>query len=179
MPLSVELWTAVFSGLTLVVFIVTAIAGVIQLHHLRSNTSLEGLMAVQRDWQQPHLQEWIQYVRRDLAEKLKDPAYREEYLHPPVDRTRHPELHVCDYYEQTGTYLKYGLIDRDAYLDIGCTTIVTLWSAVWPAVETIRTARGPSVYENFEYLAVISKQWIQKYPNGAYPANLPRWKATS
>ena len=101
MSLSVEVLTAVFSGLTLLVFIVTAIAGVVQLHHLRSNTSLEGLMTVQRDWQQPHLQEWIQYVWRELPEKLKDPAYREEYLHSPVDRERHPELHVCDYYEQT------------------------------------------------------------------------------
>lgn len=177
--MTIEILTAVFSGLTLVVFIITAIAGVVQLHHLRSNTSLDGLMAVQRDWQQEQFQMWIGYLHRELPGKLTDPAYLEDYRNPPIDRRVHPELHVCDYYEQTGTYIKYGLIDRTAYLDIASSTIVTLWSAVWPAIRIMREPRGPAPYENFEYLAVISKQWMERHPGGAYPANLPRWESMS
>jgi hypothetical protein len=174
--LNAEILNAIFSGLTLVVFVVTAIAAVVQLRHLRSNTSLQGLTMVLQDWQKPEMQAWIRYVRLELPEKLKDPAFCDEFRGAARrDRTRHPELHVCDYWEQCGTYIKYGMIDRLTFLDSSCTTIVTLWQCVYPAVVIMRERGGPSVYENFEFLAVLSKQWIAAHPNGAYPANMPRW----
>jgi hypothetical protein len=174
--LNAEILNAIFSGLTLVVFIVTAIAAVVQLRHLRSNTSLQGLTMVLQDWQKPEMQAWISYVRLELPEKLKDPAFREEYRRSGRDRARHPELNVCDYWEQCGTYIKYGMIDRLTFLDSSCTTIVRLWQCVYPAIVILRERGGPSVYENFEFLAVLSQQWIDAHPNGAYPANMPRWE---
>jgi hypothetical protein len=173
--MNAEVLNAIFSGLTLVVFIVTAIAAIVQLRHLRSNTSLQGLTTVLQDWQKPEMQAWIRYVSLELPEKLKDPAFCDEFRAPRRDRTRHPELHVCDYWEQCGTYVKYGLIDRAALLDSSSTTIVRLWSKVYPAIVILRERGGPAVYENFEYLAVLSKQWIAAHPNGTYPANMPRW----
>jgi hypothetical protein len=169
-----EVLNAIFSGLTLVVFVVTAIAAIVQLRHLRSNTSLQGLTMVLQDWQKPEMQAWIRYVRVELPEKLKDPKFCDEFRRR-LDRVHHPELHVCDYWEQCGTYIKYGMIDRVTFLDSSCTTIVRLWESIYPAIAIMRERGGPSVYENFEYLAVLSKQWINSHPNGAYPANMPRW----
>jgi hypothetical protein len=169
-----EVLNAIFSGLTLVVFIVTAVAAIVQLRHLRSNTSLQGLTMVLQDWQKPEMQAWIRYVRLELPEKLKDPTFCDEFRRR-LDRVHHPELHVCDYWEQCGTYIKYGMIDRLTFLDSSCATIVRLWESIYPAIVIMRERGGPSVYENFEYLAVLSKQWIDAHPNGAYPANMPRW----
>jgi hypothetical protein len=170
-----EVLSAIFSGLTLLVFVVTAIAAIVQLRHLRSNTSLQGLTMVLQDWQKPEMQAWIRYIRRELPEKLKDPAFLEEFQ-GPMDRLSHPELHVCDYWEQCGTYLKYGLIDRETFLDSGGATIMSLWSILFPAIAKMRETRGLATYENFEYLAVLGKQWNDAHPNGAYPADLPRWQ---
>ena len=172
--MNAEVLNAIFSGLTLVVFVVTAIAAIVQLRHLRSNTSLQGLTMVLQDWQKPEMQAWIRYVRVELPEKLKDPKFCDEFRRR-LDRVHHPELHVCDYWEQCGTYIKYGMIDRVTFLDSSCTTIVRLWESIYPAIAIMRERGGPSVYENFEYLAVLSKQWINSHPNGAYPANMPRW----
>ena len=129
---------------------------------------------VLQDWQKPEMQAWIRYVRVELPEKLKDPKFCDEFRRR-LDRVHHPELHVCDYWEQCGTYIKYGMIDRVTFLDSSCTTIVRLWESIYPAIAIMRERGGPSVYENFEYLAVLSKQWINSHPNGAYPANMPRW----
>jgi hypothetical protein len=80
-------------------------------------------------------------------------------------------------------YLKYGMIDRTAYLDVSSGTIVRLWETVWPVVRARREVIGGSfkhaLYENFEYLAVISRQWIERHPAGAYPKGTPRWQDVS
>ncbi len=176
--MSPDFWTAVFSGLTLVVFVLTAIVGVIQLRHLRVANSLTGLVTILQDWQKPEMQSWVSYVRGELREHLKDPAYLEKLAKPgPILRSEHPEFHICDYYEQVGSYVKYQMIDREAYLDVSSFPIVAMWESLWPVVAAMREKRKTeSLYENFEYLAVISRQFNDRYPNGTYPPNLPRWR---
>ena len=44
------------------------------------------------------------------------------------------------------------------------------------AIDVLRSHRGASAYENFEYLAVRATQWERRHPTGAYPAGLPRMK---
>ncbi len=173
-----DFWTAVFSGLTLVVFVLTAIVGVIQLRHLRMANSLTGLVTILQDWQKPEVQRWVSFVRIELREQLKDPSYLEKLAKPgPILRSEHPELNLCDYYEQVGSYVKYQMIDREAYLDVSSVAIVAMWEVLWPLIEVMRKRRKTeNVYENFEYLAVIGRRFNEKYPNGTYPRSLPRWR---
>jgi hypothetical protein len=140
--------------------------------------SLTGLVTILQDWQKPEMQSWVSYVRNELRERLKDVSYLDNIAKPgPVLRSEHPEFHICDYYEQVGSYVKYGMIDREAYLDVGCVPIVAMWEVLWPLIDVMRKKRKTErVYENFEYLAVISRQFIEKYPNGTYPRTLPRWR---
>jgi len=45
-----------------------------------------------------------------MQTKIKDPAFLAEYDASEVDCSRHPELYACDWLEQIGSYLKYGLL---------------------------------------------------------------------
>ena len=58
---------------------------------------------------EPQFREWRLYIGGELQTRLRDPAFLAEYDAPEVDRSRHPELYACDWMEQIGSYLKYGL----------------------------------------------------------------------
>jgi len=43
------------------------------------------------------MQAWVRFVRKELPERLKDPAYLESLDAGLADRTGHAWLHLCDY----------------------------------------------------------------------------------
>ncbi|HEY4441059.1 MAG TPA: hypothetical protein VGN14_11440 [Candidatus Elarobacter sp.] len=174
MTIDLGLWNAVVSTVTLIVIAATAFIGLRQVRHLRGQNSLTALLQVLEDWRDPQLTAWVAYVRNELPERLKDPAYLAE-LEGTVDRGRHPELNVCDWYEQLGSYVKFGLLDERTTLDVACGPVVHLWERIEPCIERMRLTRGPSLYENFEYLAVRAVLYSRAHPHGTYPATTPRF----
>jgi len=176
--MTLELWNTLFSAATFVVIAITAIAATIQLRHLRASNQLSAFVTMLEDWQKPDMQSWVQYVRGgELAEKLKDPAYVDSLPATRADRVLHPWLHICDYFEQLGSYVKYDLIDKSSYLDVSSTIVRSLYERIEPCIEKLReAAENVAIYENFEYLAVQSVLWIKSHPSGAYPVRVPRFK---
>lgn len=172
--MSFELWSTVFAGATFLVIAATAIAALIQLRHLRASNQLNGLLTMLRLWHDPQMQQWFDFVRDDLEGKMKDAQFRDDLRRPYIDRRKHIELHVCDYWEQVGSYIKYGLLDQQSFLDVTCSTINSFWQLLWPVINIMRETRGPSLYDNFEYIAVCGRLWIAKNPRGAYPRGVPR-----
>lgn len=173
MPL--EALNTLFAGLTFAVIAVTAIAATIQLRHLRSSTQITALIRLLEDWKQPEFQSWTQFVRRELPSRVQDPEFMKSLLDPRPDRTIHPELHICDYFEQLGSYFKYRMLDLNSYLDVASFTISDLYRNAKPCIDKMREVRGDTLYENFEYLAVQCQLWNQRHPRGAYPRGLPRF----
>ena len=170
-----EGWSALFAGATFVVIAATAVAALIQLRHLRASNQLNALLTVMRLWQSPELQEQIGYARGELQKKIHDPAYLAEFAtRNSVSRSEHRELLVCDLWEQVGAFMKHGLMDERSLLDVAAPQIYGSWDSLEPVLNSMRAAIGPSVYENFEYAAVRARLWVQKYPDGFYPANTPR-----
>lgn len=139
-------------------------------------TPFNAELAILKDWSDPHFRDWRYYIAGELQAKLKDPAFLAEYDAPEVDRSRHPELYACDWLEQIGSYLKYGLFDADVLLDVTSTSINRLWNQLAPAIERMRATRGESLYENFEYWAAKGRLWAKANPGGAYPKNMPRMR---
>jgi hypothetical protein len=174
--MSIDKWALLLNAVTLLVITATAIAALIQLHHLRAQNTLNAELAILKDWNDPHFREWRRYIAGELQRKLKDPAFLAEYDTPEVDRSRHPELYACDWLEQIGSYLKYGLFDADVLLDVTATSINRLWNQLAPAIERMRVTRGESLYENFEYWAARGRLWAKANPAGAYPKNIPRMR---
>jgi hypothetical protein len=170
-----EFWNTVFSGFTLAVVAAAAVAAIVQLRHLRASNQLSALLAVLQTWQDGKFQEWMEFVRNDLPERVKDPTFLEGLRDPMGERGDHPELRVCDWFEQVGSYMKQGLLDERLFLDLISGNAVRYWTRLWPVIRILRERMGPALYENFEYLAVRSSLWNKKFPNGLYPRGMPRF----
>jgi hypothetical protein len=164
----------IFAALTLVVVAAAAVAALIQLRHLRASNQLNGLLTVLETWQNAQFQEWMEFVRDELPAKLTDPVFMDGLRARPINRRTHPEMHVCDWYEQVGSYMKNGLLDERSFLDIISANANEYWTSLWPVIAILRERRGPSAYENFEYLAARGRLWNKKFPDGDYPRGTPR-----
>ena len=151
--MSIDKWSLLTNAVTLLVITATALAALIQLRHLRAQNTLNAELAILKDWNDPQFRQWRLYIAGEMQTKIKDLAFLAEYDTPEVDRSRHPELYACDWLEQIGSYLKYGLLDADVLLDVTSTSINRLWNQLAPAIERMRDTRGDGLYENFEYWA--------------------------
>jgi hypothetical protein len=158
---------------TFVVITSTAIAALVQLRHLRQSNQLSGLLSVLELFQEPHFHELIDYVRTDLATRMEDPAFRAGLTKVPVDRREHPEFHLCELYEEIGSYVRGGLIDEKLFLLGHWYNVILYWKLLEPSIAIGRRIR-PSIFENFEYLAARAQAWSDSHPHGNYPASTPR-----
>ena len=167
------LWNAVVSTVTLLVVAGTAFAALRQIRHLRAQTTLAGLLKVLDDWRDPEFRRTMSYVQHELQEKLQDPAFLEEFDHP-VDPVKHPELAICAWFEQIGSYMKHGLLDERVMLDVASSSTNNMWHALEPVVERMRRTRSKALWENFEYMAARGVLFERAHPNGCYPRDTPR-----
>lgn len=170
--MSLELLNTAFAGGTLLVITATAIAATIQLRHLRASNQLVALTTMLADWQRPQLQEWLRFVRWELADRLKDPEFVKSFEKP--DRTKHPELLLADYFELVGACMKYRLLEKASFIDATAGPIISAYRAMQPVIAIMRESDSRS-YENFEYLATECKLWADRHASGTYPKNLPRF----
>jgi hypothetical protein len=173
------MWNALVSTLTLIVVATAAIAAFRQLRHIRGQTSLAGLLKVQGDWRDPEFQALLTYVRSELPAKIAEPGFLDDLDSSPIDRVKHRELEICDWYEQMGSYLKYGLIDEDVVMDVSSSSCNAAWAAIEPVIARMRRTRGDSLYENFEYMAARGVLFQRAHPTGTYPKDTPRMSAFS
>ena len=171
--MTVELWSTIFAGATFVVIAATAIAALIQLRHLRITNQLSGLISVLELFQQPHIHDLINFIRKELPVKMQSDDFRAGLRKIPVDRIQHPELHLCEMYEEIGSYVRSGLIDEELFLRAHWYNVGLYWQLLQPAITVVRSTR-PYVFENFEYLAARAQSWSNRHPEGNYPKDMPR-----
>ena len=174
MTADLALWNAFVSTATLIVVAVAAIGAFRQIRQLRAQTSLAGFLKILEDWRDPEFKRDLDFVRLELPRKLEEPGFLEDYERRGIDRMKHPELNVCDWYEQLGSYLKYGLLDEGVMLDVSASSSNTMWKALEPVIVRMRRTRGDALYENFEYFAVRGALFQRSHPDGCYPRNTPR-----
>jgi hypothetical protein len=168
-----ELINTYASLATLVVIAVTAVAAMIQLRHIRHSNQLESIIALRELRNSTSLDEAHMFVVNDLERAMQDPQFRADLEGARLqDRAVHKELLVCDYFEQIGGYIKLGLISADVFLEYG--NPERYWNLCAPALELYRRNRGPSTYENFEYLTVLAQDWDERHPDGNYPPGVRR-----
>ena len=171
--MSVEAWNAVASVGTFLVISATAIIALGQLRHIRLANQLSGLRSTFDMLQDPSVRELVNFVRHDLAERMKDGAFRSSLLETPIDRRTHPELYLCDMYNHVGSFVRSGLIDEDIYLQTEWYNVSLYWGLLKEPIALGRKNR-PYIFENFEWLASRAARWQSAHPHGDYPADEPR-----
>jgi hypothetical protein len=177
--MSLELWNTVATVGTFLVITATALAAIVQLRHMRGSNQITVLTELRAAQQTPEFLKAVHYVYSELPSKLQDPAFRHQ-LANRVARTvenneqiSYVEI-VGDYYENVGVLAKTGLVDRRLLLDIHAAVVLDAWSALLDVTAILREHYGRSIYENFEYLAVLSQDWTAAHPDGSYPENVRR-----
>ena len=176
--MSPEWLTAIGTIGTFVVIAASAIAALMQLRHMRATNQLSAITELFEDLESPAFQEARRFVNRQLPELLEDPENRRLALERPIPAKFEQARMIFGFFENVGTLVKRGIVDADLLCDLWSPIIVSTWDRLssW-ALSSRAVHHNPSLYENFEYLAVTAKQWMEKHPSGAYPRHTPRSRA--
>ncbi len=169
---AVTAWAAVG---TLVVIGASAVAALIQLQHMRAGNQLEALLSLERDFRAPEMQAALRFLQEHLCERMEDPRYRAELATIGfIDSTQHPELIVCNWFNEIGVLLKHRLVTEDTFMDLFARLIVFCWRNAAPAIAVMRRTRGDFQYHDFEYLSTRAQEWLSRNPHGTFPGRMVR-----
>jgi hypothetical protein len=159
---------------TFLVIAATAIAAVVQLHHLRDQNQLTGLLTVLARVEDPQFNEWVDAARELLRMRLPDPSYRRAVMDGTFERKNNPWLNLGNSYDWVGSLVKHRLIPEESLLDVYSGRVTQAWKIVEGILPLIRSNGGPGVWENFEFLVVRAREWQRVHADGAYPKGVQR-----
>jgi hypothetical protein len=172
--------TAISSIGTFIVILATAITAIIQLRHLRGSNQISALTECREIIESPEFHAARAFIQNELPALLKEPETRTRLERRVLDPQLQPINFVGNFFENMGAFVKYGIIDRPIALDMWSGVILTSWSSLSPVVMLRRRAFGTqALLENFEYLAVLSEDFIAKNPEGVYPKGVRRMPPTT
>jgi hypothetical protein len=172
--MSLEIVNTVASLGTFIVIALTAVAATVQLRHLRASNQLTGLLTVLARVENPTFNEWADASRRVLPKSIEDPEFRKAVQDSTFERHNNPWLNLANSYEWFGSLVKHGLIPYEEVMDVYAGRILQAWAIVEDIVAISRRRDGSGVWENFEYLVVLARDWNVQHPNGYYPKNTKR-----
>ena len=169
MPL--EVWNTVATVGSFLVISATALAALVQLRHMRGGNQIAVLTELRASQQTPEFLTAVHYVYSELPEKMKDPAFRYQLANRTARTAENNQQisyaeTVGDFYENMGVFAKTGLVDCRLLMDIHSAIVLDAWNALADVTAALRAHYGRAIYENFEYLAVLSQNWIAAHPEG-------------
>jgi len=145
----------------------------VQLKHIRSSNQIAILNEFRQAVNDPAYVEAIQFVL-DLDAKLEDPAFRAQLEVIPLSASGlAPLFRTTRPFENFGCFVKRGMLEADLICALWANVIYATWRSMAQAVVIMRRSRGDQAFAHFEYLAYLSKQWIDRH-EPVYPKDLPR-----
>jgi hypothetical protein len=178
--MSLELVNTLATFGTFLVIAGTAIAAIVQLRHARSSNQIEALAELREARDTSEMHAALRFVSWELGAKLKDVVFRYQVAHPEAMTAENQAAwtdvrRVGNFYENMGALVKNGLADKNLVLDIFWSQILGNWNRLAQVAAIRRRATGDkSVWENFEYLTVLSQDWDAAHPGGTYPPGVRR-----
>lgn len=183
--MSLELVNTFGTLLTVAIISATAIAALVQLRHLRQGNQINAMLSIGNQYDHSAFREARQLLSHKLASTLEDPLYREYELTltrnqatPAVPddfvQLRSAANLVGNTHEELGILVKNGIVDKDLFLDRYCWVIAGDWRLLERFTAYVRAAAGnEAIWESFEYLAVVSEDWMRDHPS-MYPTGVRR-----
>lgn len=173
--MSPEWLTAIGTLGTFVVIAASAAAALFQLRHMRSSNQIVALTECRETLESPEFREAQRFVSFELPKRLKDPAERHRAAQLPFIGEYEAIGTVANFFESMGMFVKTGIIDKELACDFWCYAVVRNWNALAPVTTYVRkTLNLPQLWENFEYMAALSDQFMKTHPAGVFPAGAKR-----
>jgi hypothetical protein len=176
--MSLEAWSAAAQIGTFLVIAATAVAALVQLNHLRAANQIAASNMFIQEYDGPELREAFSFVRSQLKHRLEDPAFRKEIRNGDLDRAKHPEIMVCNFFDQWGGYFREGAMDRTMFMRHSAGVVLAFWEHLAPVVVLSARDGANKAFEQFEYLAVQAEDWEAIHPGGDYPKGVRRMPLT-
>ena len=140
---------------------------------LRDALGIAGLSEISRQIDSESFRAARDALGQQLPKLLRDPAFRAS----AAENFELPELEsvkiVAGAYESLGSFVKFGALDAAIVIDQWGDSILAAWKATEPALPIAR-AHSPFMWENFEYLVVLTEDFVASHPRGSYPAGMRR-----
>jgi hypothetical protein len=183
--MSLELINTLGTVTTVAIVAAAAIAAMVQLRHLRAGNQINAMLSIGESLDKEFL-DAQHFVQKELAAALKDPDFRaysaamSRGIPPPEAprvyiEVRRAAIAVANKYEELGILVRHGIVDQDLFIERYVNIIGQGWAALETFTAFSRAASGTdSIWENFEYLAVLSQDWIKQHPEGVYPKGVRR-----
>ena len=167
--MSYELLSAVASIGTFIVIAATAVAAFVQLRHVRGSNAIAALTECREVLESEEFAKAQRFVAHDLPELLKDESVRRDLLRSPIPERLRPINVVGNFFESLGAFVRYGIIDKEIACSLWSDVAVKNWQTLSPATAIMRREAGASLWNQFEYLASVSKTWLDRHVDGDYP----------
>ncbi len=183
--MSLELVNTFGTLLTVAIIAATAIAAMIQLRHLRAGNQINAMLSIGESIDRKFL-DAQHLVQKGLAAALKDLDFRTysaamtrgvtpPEVPPAYIEVRRAAIAVGNKYEELGILVRNGIVEQNLFIERYASVIDDGWNALETFTAFSRAVRGTNAgWENFEYLAVLSQDWIKRHPQGTYPKGVRR-----
>ncbi len=177
--MSLELLSALASAGTFVVILVTAIAAVVQLRHMRSSNQIAALTECREVIESPEFFAARRFIQDELPVLMKEPDFAARLRTRVLGSQLQPINFIANFFENLGAFVKYGIIDREIACDLWGAVVVGTWNALLPVTKIQREVLDTqALWENFEYLTVLSQDFIARHPDGVFPSGIRRLPTT-
>ncbi|MFN2449258.1 MAG: hypothetical protein ABR508_05620 [Candidatus Baltobacteraceae bacterium] len=170
--MTAEWLTAVATLGTFVVIAASAIAALMQLRHMRGSNQIVALTECRETLESAEFQDAREFAALALPALMQDPQMRAKLEQPFFPAELRAAGNVANFFESMGAFVRHGIIDRRIACDLWCGVVVNSWNALLP-VTAVRRKIDPGIWENFEYLAVLSMDFMEQHPT-SYPEGMRR-----
>jgi hypothetical protein len=172
--MSAEWVTAIATAGTFVVIAASAIAALLQLRHSRGSNQIIALNECRETLESQEFREAQRFVSYELPKRLSDPEECKKIAQLPFVGEYQAIGTVANFFESMGLFVKSRIIDRRIACDFWSYIVLRNWNALAPVTTYVREAiSSEALWENFEYMAMLSKLHEERHPND-YPPNMPR-----
>ena len=167
--------SAIASIVTMVVIAASAIAALLQLRHMRGSNQIELIANWTHIIEGERFQNALGFVLSDLPGMLADPEKVRGLSWMPMPAELQAVRIIGNHFESIGSFVRRGIIEADVACDLWANIVARSWDACLPVITHVRHLAGThAIWENFEYLALLSKRTMERQPRGSYPRNEPR-----
>lgn len=175
--MSAEWLTATATAGTFVVIAASAIAALLQLRHMRGGNQIAVVTELRETMETPEFASALRALQTLSARLNGDPRLRKYVMTEPtlaaLEEFR-PAIFIGNYFETAGSLVRHGIVDGDLFCDMWAAVAIGAWDRMEELIANRRVFAGPGLYENFEYVVVLSERWVAKYRNGTFPRNMER-----
>ncbi|MFN2449260.1 MAG: DUF4760 domain-containing protein [Candidatus Baltobacteraceae bacterium] len=159
---------------TFVVIAASALAALMQLRHMRGSNQIVALTECRETLESPEFREAQRFVSFELPKRLSDPGECARAATLPFVDEYQAIGTVANFFESMGLFVKAGIIDREIACDFWAFVVLRNWNALAPVTAFVRNSIGnDSLWENFEYMAVLSEDYAQRTPS-SFPKEMRR-----